>query len=212
MGRFRYYVGFCLGEGAVIASGLGFNGLDTTGRPRWDRALHVRIVAIETAQTFKNALDNWNIGVARWLKLYVYARVATVLGGGFLAVLATNLMGAFWHGFYPGYYVSFVLGSFCTETARLCRRKLRPRVLGSPLAKTAYDIAGWALCVAFMAFGSVPFAILQLDRALYVWKQLCFFAPVAIVVAIPVLLALPTPRTSDGGRVSGSARSKSHTE
>jgi len=41
-------------------------------------------------------------------------------------VLATYSISAFWHGFYPGYYISFGWAAFATILARLMRRKFRP--------------------------------------------------------------------------------------
>lgn len=193
--RFRYYFGFLLGEGAAVASGLGFNGVDAaTGREKWDRVASVRIWQIETSQTFKATVENWNIGVAAWLKLYVYLRLAPASGPvPFSVVLVTNLMGAFWHGFYPGYYIAFMLGSVCTETARLIRRKVRPAVveLGGAV-KLGYDLAGWVLCVVVMAFGSVPFTILQLDRAMHVWGSVHYLVPAGMVLALAVVRLMPS--------------------
>ncbi|KNC51062.1 membrane bound O-acyl transferase [Thecamonas trahens ATCC 50062] len=140
--RFRYYFAFALAEGACRGAGL-------------VAVTNVDIVAIETAQNFKVAVENWNIGVARWLKLYVYHRVAP--GSSFINVLATNVAGAIWHGFYPGYYLAFLLGSFCTQFSRLVRRKLRPHALAAGTwVKAGYDTVGWAGSALILGYGSVP--------------------------------------------------------
>jgi hypothetical protein len=37
---------------------------------------------------------------------------------GFRASMATFVTSAFWHGFYPGYYLTFVLASFVQTVAK----------------------------------------------------------------------------------------------
>ncbi|WP_410961968.1 MBOAT family O-acyltransferase, partial [Salmonella sp. SAL4359] len=38
----------------------------------------------------------------------------------------TNLVSAFWHGFYPGYYIAFAKASFEIDIFRQLRGKFRP--------------------------------------------------------------------------------------
>jgi len=38
-------------------------------------------------------------------------------------------LSAFWHGFYPAYYFTFMTGALTVEAARRVRRHLRPRML-----------------------------------------------------------------------------------
>ena len=84
-----------------------------------------------------------------WLRNYMYLRV-TPKGKkpGFRASLATFATSAFWHGFYPGYYLSFVLAAFLQTVAKskyfshlrtLTRAKLNLRLPSScpPLLPTA---------------------------------------------------------------------------
>lgn len=52
------------------------------------------------------------MGTNRWLRMVVYERVnkyATVL---------TYALSAVWHGFYPGYYITFASGALFTFAAR----------------------------------------------------------------------------------------------
>jgi lysophospholipid acyltransferase len=74
---------------------------------------------VESAQNTRAYLGNWNINTNNWLRNYMYLRV-TPRGKkpGFRASMATFVTSAFWHGFYPGYYLSFVLASFVQTVAK----------------------------------------------------------------------------------------------
>jgi lysophospholipid acyltransferase len=118
--RMKYYGVWSLTEGACILSGIGYNGINpTTGRASWDRLTNVRPLEIETAQNVRAYLGGWNINTNNWLRNYMYLRV-TPKGKkpGFRATLATFVTSAFWHGFYPGYYLAFVLASFLQTIAK----------------------------------------------------------------------------------------------
>ena len=118
--RLKYYGVWSLTEGACILSGLGYNGLDPkTSVPRWNRLQNVNPWGIESAQNSRAYLENWNINTNNWLRNYMYLRV-TPKGKkpGFRASLATFVTSAFWHGFYPGYYLAFLLAAFVQTVAK----------------------------------------------------------------------------------------------
>lgn len=125
--RMKYYGVWSLSEGACILCGIGYNGIDpATGRARWDRLTNIKPWEIETAQNARAYLGFWNINTNLWLRNYMYLRV-TPKGKkpGFRATLATFVTSAFWHGFYPGYYLSFVLASFVQTAAKSKASKLQ---------------------------------------------------------------------------------------
>lgn len=118
--RFKYYTAWSLTEGACILSGMGYKGVDpTTGRVSWDRLKNVDPFGVESAQNTRAYLGSWNINTNNWLRNYIYLRV-TPKGKkpGFQATLATFVTSALWHGFYPGYYLTFVLASFVQTVAK----------------------------------------------------------------------------------------------
>jgi lysophospholipid acyltransferase len=118
--RLKYYGVWALTEGACILSGLGFRGVDpATGKVSWDRLQNVNPWGVESAQNTRAYLGNWNINTNNWLRNYIYLRV-TPRGKkpGFRASMATFVTSAFWHGFYPGYYLTFVLASFVQTVAK----------------------------------------------------------------------------------------------
>lgn len=118
--RTKYYGVWALTEGACILSGMGYNSFDPkTGKVFWNRLQNVDPWAMETAQNSHAYLANWNKNTNHWLRNYVYLRV-TPKGKkpGFRASLATFATSALWHGFHPGYYMTFILGSFIQTAAK----------------------------------------------------------------------------------------------
>lgn len=118
--RLKYYGVWALTEAACILSGLGYDGIDpVSGKVSWNRLRHFDPIGLETAQNVRAYLGSWNINTNNWLRNYMYLRV-TPQGKkpGFRASMATFFTSAFWHGFYPGYYLSFILASFVQTVAK----------------------------------------------------------------------------------------------
>lgn len=118
--RLKYYGVWTLAEGSCILAGLGYNGVDpTTGKISWNRLQNIDPWKVETAQNTRGYLARWNMNTNNWLRNYIYLRV-TPRGKkpGFRASIATFLTSALWHGFYPGYYLSFVLASLIQTAAK----------------------------------------------------------------------------------------------
>lgn len=189
--RAKYYGVWMMTEGACILSGLGFNGVDpATGKVSWDRLQNIRPMGMETAQNTKAYLDNWNINTSKWLRNYVYLRV-TPRGKkpGFGATLATFTTSAFWHGFYPGYYLSFVLASFIQAAAKNVRRNIRPFFLDAktqaPLpSKKWYDLASWLTTQLTFNFAVCPFLVLGFHESITAWSRVYFYAIIHTAVAL----------------------------
>lgn len=118
--RTKYYGVWTLTEGACILSGIGYKGLNPkTGKPDWGRLTNIKPSGVEFAQNSHAYLGFWNINTNHWLRNYMYLRV-TPKGKkpGFRASMATFVTSAFWHGFAPGYYMTFILASFIQNVAK----------------------------------------------------------------------------------------------
>jgi len=57
----RYYFAFILSEAVNNAGGLGLNGIDEKGQPKWDLLTNIKPFELETATSLKKVLDYWNI-------------------------------------------------------------------------------------------------------------------------------------------------------
>ncbi|KAL4818213.1 MBOAT, membrane-bound O-acyltransferase family-domain-containing protein [Aspergillus spinulosporus] len=189
--RAKYYGVWTLTEGACILSGMGYNGFDPkTGKVFWNRLQNIDPWKLETAQNSHAYLGNWNKNTNHWLRNYVYLRV-TPKGKkpGFRASMATFTTSAFWHGFYPGYYFSFVLGSFVQTVAKNFRRYVRPFFLSTDGTtpgpyKRYYDIVSWLVTQAVMSFVVLPFIYLSFSDSIHVWGSVYYYGIIAVAASL----------------------------
>ena len=112
--RYFFYTAFLFQTGTVIASGLGYNG-KVKEEDQWDKFVGVYVYDSETASNANGFLKAWNHRVHIWLKYYVSERLTGVGGKPkawhYLVVYCTS---AFWHGFYPFFYVAFSMGAMAS--------------------------------------------------------------------------------------------------
>ncbi|KAI1497505.1 MBOAT, membrane-bound O-acyltransferase family-domain-containing protein [Biscogniauxia marginata] len=189
--RMKYYGVWFLAEGSCILAGLGYNGVDpVTGKVSWNRLQNINPWGVESAQNSRAYLANWNMNTNKWLRYYIYLRVTPRnRKPGFRASLATFVTSAFWHGFYPGYYLTFVLGSFVQTAAKHYRRNVRPFFL-DPVTQKAlpskkyYDIVSWFATQTTFSFVVAPFIILRLNESLAVWARVYFYAIITTAVSL----------------------------
>ncbi|KAI9040918.1 lysophospholipid acyltransferase [Aspergillus affinis] len=189
--RLKYYGVWSLTEGACILSGMGYNGFDPrTGKVFWNRLENIDPWALETAQNSHGYLGSWNKNTNHWLRNYVYLRV-TPKGKkpGFRASLATFATSAFWHGFYPGYYLTFVLGSFIQTGAKNFRRYVRPFFLSPDGQKPGpykryYDILSWLVTQITLSFTVMPFIFLSFKTSIDVWRSVYFYGIIGNVALL----------------------------
>eukprot|EP01113_Clastostelium_recurvatum_P026253 TRINITY_DN3152_c0_g2_i3.p1 TRINITY_DN3152_c0_g2~~TRINITY_DN3152_c0_g2_i3.p1 ORF type:complete len:490 (-),score=107.59 TRINITY_DN3152_c0_g2_i3:21-1490(-) len=207
--RFKYYFAWYLTEGSCTACGLGYSGSvksSTPGQPpiaKFDRYVNSHPTRIETASNMRDIINNWNMGVNDWLRNYVYLRV-TPPGSkpSALATLATYGTSAFWHGFYPGYYIFFLLSGLITEIAKDMRRKIRPLFLlpdgksGRQPFKMIYDVIGTLTTLWFSSIFGVSFIYLSAEATVGVlWREFYYLPPIIVVVVFVVVrFFVPTPR------------------
>lgn len=144
--RFSFYFAWLLSEGSFIACGMGYNGKSKNPRTgkeevKWDRLNNIDVLGWELGQSPRTCIASWNRQVQQWLYHYVYVRsfrtvevfdektqkTIKVTKKPWYSTLLTNLISAFWHGFYPGYYLGFGCMSCVVEAARILRSVLRHR-------------------------------------------------------------------------------------
>ncbi len=177
--RSRYYFAWYLSEVSFVASGAGYNGPN-----KWDRVRNVHPLQVEMAENVRSVTSNWNICTANWLKYYVYWRLPT----GPIRTYGTYFVSAFWHGFYPGYYMFFIYAALLTESARVARRVLRPYFVTAttpekPLVlKPLYDIVGILATMTFVNFGGVGFILLSFADTWAAWRAVHFFGLIGVPV------------------------------
>lgn len=186
--RFKYYAAWTISEASCIVCGLGYNGYDKKlNKIKWNRVQNIDIWKLEMAQNTHETLEAWNMNTNKWLKNYVYLRVAKPgAKPGFRSTLFTFLTSAFWHGTRPGYYLTFATGALFQTCGKIYRRNYRPIFMAKDgktprKFKFIYDII--TFYVTKLAFGYLvqPFVILDLGNSLYVWKTVYFYIHIGIL-------------------------------
>ena len=175
--RARYYFAWYLSEVSFVATGAGY-----APGGGWDRVRNVHPLQVELAENIRAITSNWNVCTANWLKYYVYWRLPT----GPVRTYGTYFVSAFWHGFYPGYYMFFLFAALLTETARVARRVLRPLFVTAerperPRAlKPLYDVLGVFCTMTLTNFGGIGFVLLSFEDTWRAWRALHFFGLVLV--------------------------------
>lgn len=139
-----------------------------------NRYQNVNFLAIETTCDFRTIISEWNVSTNRWLNQYIYQR----LGRTFKANLTTYLVSAFWHGFYPGYYLTFVAGALYTALTRLIYKSftwpLKPK-----LRRIILYIPNYLLVDYFAA----PFALQTFSDSLRFCRAWNFYGHFALIIS-----------------------------
>ncbi|KAI9266575.1 MBOAT, membrane-bound O-acyltransferase family-domain-containing protein [Phascolomyces articulosus] len=192
--RCKFSCIWLLAEGGCVLSGFGYNGIkqqeDGTQKHQWDRLRNVDWIACETAQSFKDLSNGWNVSTNNWLRHYVYNRVTppgTKPTSRTLAI--TYITSALWHGFYPGYYALFIPFGMFQSLSRRIRRTIRPFFVinssegtSSPTSpsmlrvvwKKTYDFMGYLISMTLIAILVVPFELLHFSRIRKVWSSIYY--------------------------------------
>ncbi|KAI8848454.1 MBOAT, membrane-bound O-acyltransferase family-domain-containing protein [Chytridium lagenaria] len=183
--RTKFYVAWKLSEGACNLTGIGYSGKDpVTGKHVWTRANNVNLVGVELGDNAKTIFDAWNQKTASWLRNYVYLRMTPPGKKPHpMVAIITYMVSAFWHGFYPGYYLTFFAGAFLNLAGRNMRRSVRPIFMGpSKLAflKPIYDVLGWFFSLSSVNFLVAPFQVWSLSASLHIWSSVGYI-PVIVI-------------------------------
>ncbi|XP_060574529.1 lysophospholipid acyltransferase 2-like isoform X2 [Ruditapes philippinarum] len=179
MHRPMYYFAWKLGELVNNSCGLGFSGYDDKGNSKWDLLDNVKIYQLETCTSLKVNVDSWNVTTAHWLRYSVYERCPASI-----ATWAVFIISAFWHGFYPGYYMAFLTAALFTTAARLVRRNIRPYFLQSTVHTNFYDFITFWFTRFANSYFILSFVLLEtkysipLYGSLFWWLHLLSFGAI----------------------------------
>ena len=178
---YRYYFIWLLAESINNAAGLGFNGFDKSGNPKWDLVRNAGVLDTQLALNIRVATTEWNATCALWLRRVVYERVQ------FSPPLVTMLVCAWWHGFYPAYYVSFLFIGISVVAARKMRRLVRPYFQSTNALKRFYDVITHLVTRITLDFGMFVLPFLTLEKALLYWSYY-YYIPLVVVCAVAFLV------------------------
>ncbi|KAH8269611.1 hypothetical protein KR018_010510 [Drosophila ironensis] len=181
--RFKYYHAWLLADAICNNSGLGFTGYDKDGQPKWDLISNINVLSFEFSTNMRDAIQNWNCGTNRWLRTLVYERVPKQYG-----TLLTFALSAVWHGFYPGYYLTFATGAVVVTAARIGRRLFRHRFQSTQASRMFYDILTCLITRVTLGYATFPFVLLEFMGSikLYLRFYLCLH-----IISLVTIFILP---------------------
>lgn len=188
----KYYSAWKIAEGATVLCGFGFEGFNKDGSSRgWNGVSNMDILGFEFSQSIRAASRAWNKGTQNWLERYVYTRTGNSL-------MATYFVSAFWHGFYPGYYLFFMSLPIATAVNRLAYKRLRPRFIEADgsfgTKKKVYDVLSFVLTLFAMHYFVMPFQSMSWEHSLASLKNTYFAGHIASVVLYILFSMVPVPK------------------
>lgn len=193
--RSTYYFAWLLSESSNIVSGIAFSGFDpTTNKAKWDKASNVRVMKIETAKTFKDVTENWNLSADKWLRYYIYVRIPYPFNK--YGMYITYLASAVWHGLYPGYYLAFGGSSFGTHMTRVIFKNVRPWFVDPKTrqASTLYNVLMAIFNSYIISYCFLPFALLSWDKSISVFNSVYWNGHLTMIAVILALRFVKPPR------------------
>ncbi|XP_017772737.1 PREDICTED: lysophospholipid acyltransferase 1 [Nicrophorus vespilloides] len=189
--RFKYYFAWLFADATSNNSGIGFDGYHPDGSHNWDKFSNINMIKFEFGTNLKESIEAWNIGTNRWLRMIVYERVDNY------ATMLTYGLSALWHGFYPGYYLTFANGALFTFAARSMRRTIRNYFTGNKDSKFIYDVITFVTTRFVMAYITFAFVLLEFwgGIRLYLHMYLCLH-----ILALIALFIVPrvVPKVNPG--------------
>ncbi|XP_017764024.1 PREDICTED: membrane-bound O-acyltransferase domain-containing protein 2 isoform X1 [Eufriesea mexicana] len=192
--RFKYYHAWIFSDAICNNSGIGFNGYDENGEAKWDLASNVDVYGFEMSLNLKESIEHWNKGTNRWLRSIVYERV------DHNKLVFTYALSALWHGFYPGYYLTFANGAFFTLVARAARRNIRPYFLVSKRMKFLYDALTFISTRILMAYITFSFILLEFMPSIMMYLSVYLFLH---IIGLAILLIAPRlPKVSSHKKIT----------
>ncbi|GFO35676.1 lysophospholipid acyltransferase 2, partial [Plakobranchus ocellatus] len=206
LAKHKYYFAWILGDALNNAAGLGFSGYDAQGNPQFDLTDNVDVYGVEFSTSLKVNIDSWNKKTLVWLRRVVYDRAP------FYNTLAVFACSAFWHGFYPAYYITFGSGAFMTIVTRQVRRKIRPYFQKSPSFSFFYDVLTFTFCRFANAYLAMPFLVLEFQACYYMYKSLYFYLHILTLIGFITLMFVPTPKQARRQSPPGGTLAQSSTE
>lgn len=164
--RFRYYAAWTFGKAFFIAFGAGEYGNN------------INILNVEIAQNVHEITNNWNLCTNDWLKSHVYENAMSHGFSKQTSTYITNTVSALWHGFYPGYMLTFVSGGVMTDLGRKIRKTIRPFFQINRFVKLFYDIVCTIMMWICIAYFTVPFQVYSFVDSIVIWYNCGFLGHV----------------------------------
>jgi len=184
--RFLYYVPWSLTDAAITACGLSYEGEDEKGKSKgFDGIYTVGLFGVELGISPASMMISWNHMVHIWLKQYVYMRqVEKGKKPTFLNNMSVFAVSAFWHGFYPFYYIMLIFCAILSELSKeIFRARYFFRAIPWPLSTILANVASMLM----MNFWGICFSLLTLEKG-YKFSKGCYFFPYWVILGLYIFM------------------------
>ena len=184
----KYYFGWTFAKSTSMASGVSE-----------DVSNNVNVLKVELGQNAREVLTNWNICSSKWLKKYIYSRMISCGWSSSMSTFSTNVVSAFWHGFYPGYYLTFLTGGMITEIGKHIRRKVRPYFKNETGQKLSliYDVTCTLNMMILVTYAAFPFQLYGFYESFNAWRELYFIGHIMLIIGIMIVCVFPKRQKCD---------------
>lgn len=198
---YKYVACWLVTEGVCILTGLGFNGYDENGEPKWDACANMKVWLFETTPRFTGTIASFNINTNAWVSRYFFKRLK-FLGNKELSQGLSLLFLALWHGLHSGYLVCFQMEFLIVLVERQVSALIRDSPLLSSLAaitilQPLYYLVQQTLHWLFMGYSMAAFCLFTWDKWYKVYKSIYFLGHVfflSLLFILPYVHKVMVPR------------------
>ncbi|CAM4434011.1 lysophospholipid acyltransferase 5 isoform X2 [Lepidochelys kempii] len=189
---YKYVTCWLVTEGVCIVVGLGYNGQDENGKPRWDACANMKVWLFETTPFFTGTIASFNINTNAWVARYIFKRLK-FLGNKLLSQALALFFLAVWHGLHSGYLVCFQMEFLIVIVERQAINLVRDSPVLSAWASITilqplYYVLQQTIHWMFMGYSLVPFCLFAWDKWIKVYSSIYFLGH---MIFLTLLLVLP---------------------
>jgi len=189
IGFTKYYFAWFNGEAVTILIGFAYNGRDKNGNVLWTRVRMLELLPFKLASSRFDIATYWNICSGEWLKYYIYLRVPLAIRNVISPIIITFGVSAFWHGFYPGYYLFFGFYAFYYFVEEGIDKNIKQVYIMkdryTPKSKNLYYIYKVIMTIltyVYINTITVAFRVLEFSGSMKAWSSIYFYVHVIALV------------------------------
>ncbi len=198
--RLKYYFAWYMSDVACLVAGIGYS---PKNRDKHSRGQNAILTKVDFANSQSECLAHWNITISKWLRNCIYLRANEAplprflqgkLGHRQYATILTRFTSAFWHGFYPGYYLAFFSTVLQFEADSIARKYIKPYFMHEGASKPhwIYTLLGKIHTGVCVNYYGAAFMVLSAQAGLQIWGSVFYIVHVfniATIVFVPILFS-----------------------
>lgn len=193
--RCKYYFAWLVAEGSTNLAGFGYEPATDKKAASWEGVKNIDILGFELATDITSATKAWNVGTSKWLSQYCGSRVPRSI-----SMNAVYFLSAFWHGFYPGYYLTFLSVPLFQDLEKTIKGKITPYYFPNGKDNSVQYMVYNVLSIVFTSLALnylvCSFQALSWDYSMVIWSSLYFCGHIiAYVLNTGINILYKTPKS-----------------